>query len=103
MEHFEASITVGQCPLPKPAFSLVKACVTHNAQAGFLSITPFLQSVVPSSQAGLAPSLDGAKASQSLEMSLPLLNFYPDSSGTGFFFSYHAKSDFSFSTSGSGI
>ena len=55
MARLEALLTMGQRPpSQQPSFSPVKVPVKHQAPAGALSQTPFMQSSVPSGQAGPA-------------------------------------------------
>ena len=79
MARLEALLTMGQRPpSQQPSFSPVKVPVAHQVPAGALSQTPFIQSSVPSSQAGPASGLDGTKTSlETMIMSSPLENFYP--------------------------
>ena len=80
MARLEALITMGQRPpSQQPSFSLVKVPVAHQVPAGALSQTPFIQSSVPSGQAGPASGLDGTKTSmETMNMSSPLENLYPE-------------------------
>ena len=82
MARLEALITMGQRPSPlqQPAFSPVKVQVTHQPPAGALSQNPFIQSSVPSGQAGPAYGPDGSQifASSSMAKASPLENLYPD-------------------------
>ena len=79
MARLEALITMGLRPSPQqPAFSLVKVPVSHLPPEGALSQTPFLQSSVPSSQAGPAPDGTQTTTSTDLNMVSPLENLYPD-------------------------
>ena len=60
MARLEALLTVGQRPpSQQPFFSPVKVPLAHQVPAGALSQTPFIQSSVPSGQAGPASSPDG--------------------------------------------
>ena len=83
MARLEALITMGLRPSPQqpqPSFSLVKVPVPHQAPQGSLSQTPFLQSSVPSGQAGPASGSDRTQSftQTSMQMSSPLQNLYPD-------------------------
>ena len=81
MARLEALLTMGQRPpSQQPSFSPVKVPVTHQAPAGALSQTPFIQSSVPSSQAGPASGPDGTQTAteSSMNMSSPLENLYPE-------------------------
>ena len=84
MARLEALITMGQRPSPlqQPAFSPVKVLVTHQPPAGALSHNPFIQSSVPSSQAGPAYGPDGSQTfmSSSVTRASPLEKLYPDNS-----------------------
>ena len=81
MARLEALLTMGQCPpSQQPSFSPVKVPVTHQAPAGALYQTPFMQSSVPSGQADPASGPDGTQtaAESSRNMSSPLENLYPE-------------------------
>ena len=81
MARLEALITMGPRPSPQqPAFSPVKVPVPHLPPEGALSQTPFLQSSVPSGQAGPASSPDGTQTTTSTDLNMvsPLENLYPD-------------------------
>ena len=79
MARLEALLTMGQRPsLQQPSFSLVKVLVAHQPPAGALSQTPFIQSSVPSGQAGPASGPDGTQTSTAMNMSSPLENLYPE-------------------------
>ena len=58
---------------PKPAFSSVKAPVSHPAPG---ALTKFF--TVLSNQASCDSGLDSAHGTQSMDMSSPLQNLYPD-------------------------
>ena len=81
MTRIEALLTMGQRPpTQQPSFSPVKVPVAHQAPAGALSQNPFIQSSVPSGQAGPASGPDGTKTSmENVTMSSPLENLYPSS------------------------
>ena len=81
MARLEALLTMGhRPPSQQPSFSLVKVPVAHQAPAGALSQNPFIQSSVPSGQAGPASGPDGTKTSmENVTMSSPLENLYPSS------------------------
>ena len=81
MARLEALITMGPRPSPQqPAFSPVKVPVPHLPPEGALSQTPFLQSSVPSGQAGPASGPDGTQTTTSTDLNMvsPLENLYPD-------------------------
>ena len=80
MARLEALITKDQrsTPQQQPSFSPVKAPVPHIPTAGALSQTPFLQSSVPSGQAGPAFGPDRTQTSTSEEMTSPLESLYPE-------------------------
>ena len=69
-----------QRPPQQLSFSPVKVPVVHQPPAGALSQTPFIQSSVPSGQAGPASGPDGTQtsASTAMNMSSPLENLYPE-------------------------
>ena len=69
---------MGQCSSPKPAFSPVKAQVCHQSQTDALSKNPFSSLYSSFAQAGMASGPDGSQANQSMDMSSPLQNIYPD-------------------------
>ena len=81
MARLQALLTMGhRPPAQQPSFSPVKVPVAHQAPAGALSQTPFIQSSVPSGQAGPASGPDGTKTSmENVTMSSPLENLYPSS------------------------
>ena len=73
MARLEALIMMGQRPSSQqPSFSPVKVPVTYQAPAGALSQTAFIQSSVPSGQAGPASGPDGTQTSA--ENTLPCLH-----------------------------
>ena len=89
MARLEALLTMGQRPpSQQPSFSPVKVPVTHQAPAGALSQTPFIQSSVPSGQAGPASGPDGTHTAteSSMNMSSPLENLYPEADSEPVFF-----------------
>ena len=80
MARLEALLTMGnRPPAQQPSFSPVKVPVAHQAPAGALSQNPFIQSSVPSGQAGPASSQDGTKTSMENVTMSPLENLYPSS------------------------
>ena len=77
MARLEALITMGQRPpSQQPSFSPVKVPLVHQAPAGALSQTPFIQSSVPSGHAGLASGPNGTQTSTTNPMntSSPLVS-----------------------------
>ena len=81
MARLEALLTMGQRPpSQQPSFSPVNVPVKHHAPAGALSQTPFIQSAVPSGQAGPASGPDGTQtaAESTMNMSSRLENLYPE-------------------------